>query len=211
MNIHNLSANLISIIGKLQYRTSYGQNILQHSIECGWIAGMIAAELGLNQKTAKRAGFLHDIGKAIDHEIEGSHALIGGNIARKNGENPIIVNAIEAHHEEVEATSVYAILTQIADSVSGARPGARKEVIEAYIQRLAKLEEIANSTKGVNSSYAIQAGREIRVIVNPEDVDDNKTMYIADDIAKKIEEEVQYPGQIKVTVIREKISTSTAK
>ncbi len=211
MNIHNISPNLFKIIGRLKYRTSYGQNILKHSIETGWISGMIAAELGLDQQIARRAGFLHDIGKAVDHEFDGSHAILGANIARKNGESKIIVNAIEAHHEEVEPKSVYAVLVQIADAISGARPGARREMLESYMQRLSKIEEIANSVSGVNKSFAIQAGRELRIIVDPSVVSEEKTVFIANDIASKIEKEVQYPGQIKVVVIRQTRESAIAK
>lgn len=210
-NIHTISPNLIKVIGRLHYRTSYGQNILLHSKEAAWICGIIAAELGLDEEIARRAGFLHDIGKALDHEYEGSHASIGANLARKNGESKIIVNAIEAHHEEVEAQSVYAVLVQAADAISGARPGARREMLETYMKRLEKLEEIANSIEGVNKSYAIQAGREIRIIVDPTVIDDSKTVFIASDIAKRVEAEMQYPGQIKVTVIRETRQMAVAK
>ena len=210
-NIHNISSNLVKLIGRLHYRTSYGQNVLKHSLEAAWICGILATELGLNQEIARRAGFLHDLGKAIDHEYDGSHAAIGANFARKNGESKIIVNAIEAHHEEVEPTSVYAVLTQIADAISGARPGARREMLESYMKRLEKMEEIANAIEGVNKSFAIQAGRELRIIVDPISVDDAKTAYIASDIADKIEEEMQYPGQIKVTVIREIRQSAVAK
>jgi ribonuclease Y len=210
-NIHNISANIIKLIGRLKYRTSYGQNILQHSIEAAWICGMLASELGLDQELARRTGFLHDLGKAIDHEYDGSHAKLGANVARKNGESKIIVNAIEAHHEEVEYQSVYAVLTQVADAISGARPGARREMLETYMKRLTKMEDIANSIEGVNKSFAIQAGRELRIIVDPVTIDDNKTAYIASDIADKIEAEMQYPGQIKVMVIRETRQTAVAK
>ena len=210
-NIHNISPNLVKIIGRLQYRTSYGQNVLKHSIEAAWVAGMMAAELGLDQDIARRAGFLHDIGKAIDHEIDGSHAAIGANLARKNGESKIIINAIEAHHEEVPATSVYSVLVQSSDAISGARPGARREMLETYMKRLEKLEEIASKTEGVSKSYAIQAGRELRIIVDPENIDDDKSLFIAKEIAKEIEKEMQYPGQIKVTVIRETRQSAVAK
>ena len=210
-NIHNISPNLIKVLGRLHYRTSYGQNVLQHSIESAWICGIIAAELGLDQELARRAGLLHDIGKAIDHEFDGSHAIIGANLARKNGEGKIIVNAIEAHHEEVEAISVYAALTQASDAISGARPGARREMLETYMQRLSKLEEIANSVEGVSKSYAIQAGRELRIIVEPALVDENQTTLLATEIAASIEKQVQYPGQIKVTVIRETRQIAMAK
>lgn len=210
-NIHNISPNLIKLIGRLNYRTSYGQNVLNHSIEAAWICGIMAVELGLDQDIARRCGFLHDLGKAIDHEFEGSHASLGANFARKNGESKIIVNAIEAHHEEVEAESVYAVLVQAADAISGARPGARREMLETYMQRLEKLEEIANSIEGVNKSYAIQAGRELRIIVDPTNIDDENTVFIATDIAKQIEQQIQYPGQIKVTVIRETRQVAIAK
>ncbi len=210
-NIHNISPNLIKVLGRLHYRTSYGQNVLQHSIEAAWICGILAAELGLDQEIARRAGLLHDIGKAIDHEFDGTHAIIGANLARKNGEGKIIVNAIEAHHEEVEATSVYAALAQASDAISGARPGARREMLETYMQRLAKLEEIANAVDGVNKSYAIQAGRELRIIVEPSVVDEGNTALMATEIAANIEKQVQYPGQIKVTVIRETRQVAMAK
>ena len=210
-NIHNISPNLIKVLGRLHYRTSYGQNVLEHSIEAAWICGILAAELGLDQELARRAGLLHDIGKAIDHEFDGSHAIIGANLARKNGEGKIIVNAIEAHHEEVEAISVYAALTQASDAISGARPGARREMLETYMQRLAKLEEIANSIDGVSKSYAIQAGRELRIIVEPSLIDENQTALLATEIADSIEKQVQYPGQIKVTVIRETRQIAMAK
>jgi len=210
-NIHNISPNLIKLIGRLKYRTSYGQNILQHSIETAWICGILATELHLDQEIARRAGLLHDIGKAIDHEFDGSHAVLGANVARKNGEGKIIVNAIEAHHEEVEPISVYAVLAQASDAISGARPGARREMLETYMQRLSKLEEIANSIEGVNKSYAIQAGRELRIIVEPAQIEDSQASIIATDIAARIEKEVQYPGQIKVTVIRETRQVAIAK
>ena len=210
-NIHNISPNLIKVLGRLHYRTSYGQNVLEHSIEAAWNCGILAAELGLDQELARRAGLLHDIGKAIDHEFDGSHAIIGANLARKNGEGKIIVNAIEAHHEEVEAISVYAALTQASDAISGARPGARREMLETYMQRLAKLEEIANSIDGVSKSYAIQAGRELRIIVEPSLIDENQTALLATEIADSIEKQVQYPGQIKVTVIRETRQIAMAK
>ncbi|MBN2460105.1 MAG: ribonuclease Y [Candidatus Cloacimonetes bacterium] len=210
-NIHNISPNLIKLIGRLKYRTSYGQNILQHSLETAWICGILAAEMGLDQELARRCGFLHDIGKALDHEYDGSHAKLGADVVRKNGESKIVINAIEAHHEEVEYQSIYAVLTQAADAISGARPGARREMLETYMKRLEKMEEIANSIEGVSKSYAIQAGRELRIIVDPVSVDDEKTAYIASDIAEKIEQEMQYPGQIKVMVIRETRQTAVAK
>lgn len=210
-NIHNISPNLIKLLGRLNYRTSYGQNILQHSIETAWICGILAAELNLDQDIARRAGLLHDLGKALDHEFDGSHASLGANVARKNGESKLIVNAIEAHHEEVEPTSVYAALAQASDAISGARPGARREMLETYMQRLTKLEDIANSIDGVNKSYAIQAGRELRIIVEPSLIEDAQAAIVATDIATRIEKEVQYPGQIKVTVIRETRQVAVAK
>ncbi len=211
LSIHDLPENLRNIIGRLKYRTSYGQNILKHSIESAWICGMLAAELGLDQPLARKMGLLHDIGKAVDHEIDGSHAVIGADIARRNGMPPIIVNAIEAHHEEVEPESVYAILVQVADAISGARPGARRETLESYLKRLEKLEEIAYSFEGVHKCYAIQAGREIRIMVEHNTIDDAQAELLASDVAKKIENEMQYPGQIKVTVIREVRKTVLAK
>ncbi|MCD4819700.1 MAG: ribonuclease Y [Candidatus Cloacimonetes bacterium] len=211
MNIHNISPNIIKTLGRLHYRTSYGQNILKHSMESGWICGILAAELNLNQELARRAGFLHDLGKAVDHEFDGSHASLGANIARKNGESKLIVNAIAAHHEEVEYESVYAVLTQVADAISGARPGSRREMLETYMKRLEQMEEIANSIEGVHKSYAIQAGRELRIIVDPAAVNDSKTAYIASDIASRIEGEMQYPGQVKVTVIRQTRQSAIAK
>lgn len=210
-NVHNISPNIIKLLGRLKYRTSYGQNVLQHSIETAWTAGIMAAELGLNQEMARRAGLLHDIGKAIDHEFDGSHAVIGANVARKNGECKTVINAIEAHHEDVPADTVYAALVQASDAISGARPGARREMLESYMQRLTKLEEIAGSIEGVHKSYAIQAGRELRIIVEPSSVSDENAAFISQDIAEKIEKEVQYPGTIKVTVIRETRQIAVAK
>jgi ribonuclease Y len=194
----------------LKYRYSYAQNVLMHSIECAFIAGAMAAELGLNVKQARRAGLLHDIGKALTHEVEGSHAIVGGEIARKYGESAKIVNAIAAHHEEVKAETILAPLVDAADAISGARPGARREVLESYAKRLEELEKISNSFKGVERSFAVQAGREIRVIVDPGSISDDQTTFLARDIAKRIEQEMTYPGQIKVTVIRETRSSETA-
>jgi ribonuclease Y len=209
--IHNLHSDLIRYLGKLKFRTSYGQNVLFHSIEVAHLAAAMAAELGVDVQLTKRAGLLHDIGKSVDQDIEGPHALVGAEIAKKYGEAPEVVNAIAAHHNDVEPRSIEAILVQAADAISAARPGARRETLEAYIKRLEKLEEIANSFHGVEKSYAIQAGREIRIMVKPEDVDDLGAIEIARNIAKKIEEELEYPGQIKVNVIRETRATEYAK
>ncbi len=203
LGVHGLHSELIKCIGKLKFRTSYAQNMLQHSIEVGFLTGIMAAELGLNQKKARRMGLLHDIGKAIDHEVEGPHALIGSKLAKKYGESSKVVTAIAAHHEDVPPTSIYDFLVQAADGLSGARPGARKELLENYIKRLEDLENIANSFRGVSNSYAIQAGREIRVIVESGIVSDEETTLLSRDIAKKIEESLTFPGQIKVMVIRE--------
>ncbi|MBN1214564.1 MAG: HDIG domain-containing protein, partial [Candidatus Lokiarchaeota archaeon] len=210
-NVRNLNPKLITMLGKLKYRTSYGQNVLQHSKEVAYFAGMMADELGLNSILCKRAGLLHDIGKAADMEIEGPHALIGADIARKNGEAPKVVNAIASHHEDEKPESVEAILIQAADAISASRPGARREMLETYIKRLQQLEEIANSFEGVEKSYAIQAGREIRIIVNPEEIDDYLAAKLSRDISKKVEKNIDYPGQVKVNVIRETRSIEYAK
>ncbi len=210
-NVRNVSPKLINILGKLKYRTSYGQNVLQHSKEVAYFAGIMADELGLNATFCKRAGLLHDIGKAADMEIEGPHALIGADIARKNGESQKIVNAIAAHHEDEKPETVEAILVQAADAISASRPGARREMLETYIKRLKQLEEIANSFEGVEKCYAIQAGREIRIIVNPEEIDDYLSAKLSRDISKKIEKNIDYPGQVKVNVIRETRSVEYAK
>ena len=209
--IHDLNPELEKILGRLRYRTSYGQNVLNHSLEVAYLCGMMASELGLDPVPAKRAGLLHDIGKAVDHEIEGSHAVIGADLARRYGEDPMIVHAIEAHHNDVEPNSVIDVLVQAADAVSAARPGARKENIESYIKRLEKLEEIANSYPGVERTHAIQAGREVRVIVSPEKVDEAHSTVLAHDIAHQIQSETKYPGQVKVVVIRETRAVDFAK
>ncbi|TCS89722.1 ribonuclease Y [Keratinibaculum paraultunense] len=209
--IHNLHPELIKLLGRLKYRTSYGQNVLKHSIEVSHIAGVMAAELGANVKIAKRAGLLHDIGKAVDHEIEGPHVDIGVDIARRYRESKEVLHAIAAHHGDIEPQSVEAVLVQAADAISAARPGARRETLEAYIKRLEKLEEIANSFDGIEKSYAIQAGRELRIMVKPEDVKDDEIVHTAREIAKRIESELDYPGQIKVNVIRETRAVEYAK
>jgi ribonuclease Y len=203
LGLHGVHQELIRLVGMLKYRYSYAQNVLGHSIETGYIAGLLAGELGMNVKQARRAGLLHDIGKALTHEVEGSHAIVGGEIARKYGESAKIVNAIAAHHEEVKAETILAPLVDAADALSGARPGARREVLESYARRLEDLERISNSFKGVERSYAVQAGREIRVIVDPGTVPDDQAGLLARDVARRIEQEMTYPGQIKVTVIRE--------
>ena len=203
LGVHGIHVDLIRYLGRLKYRTSYAQNVLQHSVEVGFLCGIMAAELGLKQKLARRMGLLHDIGKAIDHEVEGPHALIGSKLAKKFNENAKVVHAIAAHHEDVPPASVYALLVQAADGLSGARPGARKELLENYIKRLEDLEKIANSFKGVANTYAIQAGRELRVIVESDKISDEEAVLVSRDIVKKIEESLTFPGQIKVTVIRE--------
>ena len=209
--VFGLHPELVRILGRLKYRTSYGQNVLKHSIEVSHLAGILAAELGADVKVAKRAGLLHDIGKAVDHEIEGTHVAIGVELAKKYKESEAIIHAIEAHHGDVEAKTVEAVIVQAADAISGARPGARRESLENYVKRLENIEKIANSFDGVDQSFAIQAGREIRVMVKPEKVDDSKTYFIAKEIAKKLEDELEYPGQIKVSVIRELRSVEYAK
>lgn len=202
VGISDLHPALLPILGTLRFRTSYGQNVLKHLTESAHIAGLMAAELGLNVEQCKRSAFLHDIGKALTHEVEGSHAIVGAELARKYGEHPDVVHAIEAHHNEVEVRTVEAVLTQAADAISGSRPGARRESIEAYVQRLESLERIAAAREGVDKVFAMQAGREIRVMVAPDVVDDIEAQVLARDLAKQIEEELTYPGQIKVTVVR---------
>jgi ribonuclease Y len=211
VGISDLHPALVPVLGTLRYRTSYGQNVLKHLVESAHIATLMAAELGLDVAHCKRAAFLHDIGKALTHEVEGSHAIVGADLARKYGEHADVVHAIEAHHNEVEVRTVEAVLVQAADAISGSRPGARRESIEAYVQRLERLEEIAGAREGVDKVFAMQAGREIRVMVAPDIVDDIEAQVLARDIAKQIEEELTYPGQIKVTVVRESRATETAR
>jgi len=211
LGIHNLHPDLIRLVGKMKYRSSYGQNLLNHSIEVAYLCGIMASELGLDPQIAKRAGLLHDIGKCVDQNTEGPHALIGYELAKKYKEHPAVANAIGAHHEDIDMETPYAVLVQAADSISGARPGARRESLENYIKRLEKLETLAQSFDGVQKTFAIQAGREVRVIVEPDKIDDLTADQLAHDIAKKIEQEMEYPGQIKVTVIREKRSFAFAK
>ncbi len=203
LGVHGIHNELIKYLGCLKFRTSYAQNVLQHSVEVGFLSGIMAAELGLNFKIARRMGLLHDIGKAVDHEVEGPHAIIGSRLAKKFGESPKVIHAISAHHEDVPPNSVYALLVQAADGLSGARPGARKELLENYIKRIEDLENIAKSFKGVENTYAIQAGRELRVMVESAAISDEEAIWLSRDIAKRIEESLTFPGQIKVTVIRE--------
>ena len=211
IGVARLHPELVTLLGRLKYRTSYGQNVLNHLIEAGHIAGMLAAELGVDPDEAKRGAFLHDIGKAVSHEVGGSHALVGAEIARRFGEDPAIVHAIEAHHNEVEPRTLTAVLVQAADAVSAARPGARREALESYVRRLERLEEVAGSFPGVDNVFAVQAGREVRVIVDPGQVDDLGAADLARGVARKLEEDLQYPGQIEVTVIREYRATDFAR
>jgi ribonuclease Y len=210
-NIHGLHPELIKLLGRMHYRTSYGQNVLNHSIEVSHIAGLLAAEIGADVATAKRAGLLHDIGQSVDHEIEGSHVQIGVDLARRYKESEYVVHAIAAHHNDVEPQTIVACLVQAADAISAARPGARRENVENYIKRLEKLEEISSSFKGVSKAYAIQAGREVRIMIRPEDVSEDEMTLLARNIAKKIEEELEYPGQIKVHLVRETTAVDYAK
>lgn len=211
VGVTDMHPELIKLLGRLKYRTSYGQNQLEHSMQTAYLAGMMAAELGADAQLAKEGGLLHDIGKAVDHEVEGPHALIGGDIARRHGKSPTLVNIISSHHHEEEAESVVAVLVSAADAISGARPGARRESLETYVKRIKALEDVASSFQGISECYAIQAGREIRIVVKPEQIDDLGILRLSKDVARKVEENLQYPGQIKVTVIRETRAVDHAK
>jgi len=211
VGIHGIHPELIKLLGKMKFRTSYGQNALKHSIEVAQLAGLLAAEVGADVRLAKRAGLLHDIGKSIDHEMEGSHVQLGADLCRKYKESPTVINAVESHHGDVEPQGLIPCLVQAADTISAARPGARRETVETYTNRLKQLEEITNSFKGVDKSFAIQAGREVRIMVIPEQVSDDDMVLMAREISKRIEDELEYPGQIKVNVIRESRVTDYAK
>lgn len=211
VGVHGIHPELVRLLGRMKFRSSYGQNALKHSIEVAHLAGLLAGEIGVDVRLAKRAGLLHDIGKSIDHEMEGSHIQIGVDLCKKYKESQIVINAVEAHHGDVEPTSLIACIVQAADTISAARPGARRETLETYTNRLKQLEDIANSYKGVEKSFAVQAGREIRVMVVPDQVDDAQMVLLARDISKQIEAELEYPGQIKVNVIRESRATEYAK
>ncbi|MBF1256608.1 MAG: ribonuclease Y, partial [Stomatobaculum longum] len=211
VGVHGIHPELVKLIGRMRYRTSYGQNALRHSIEVAELSGILAAEVGVDVRMAKRAGLLHDIGKAVDHEIEGSHVQLGVELCRKYKENQIVINTVESHHGDVEPESLIACIVQAADTISAARPGARRETIETYTNRLAQLEEITNSFEGVEKSFAVQAGREVRIMVVPEKVTDDDMVILAHNVAKRIEQEMQYPGQIRVNVIRESRVQDVAK
>ncbi|HAF26312.1 MAG TPA: ribonuclease Y, partial [Lachnospiraceae bacterium] len=211
VGVHGIHPELVKLLGKMKYRTSYGQNVLKHSIEVAQLSGLLAAELGLDVRVAKRAGLLHDIGKAVDHEMEGSHVQLGTELCRKYKESATVINAVEAHHGDVEPQTLIACIVQASDAISAARPGARRETLETYTTRLRQLEDIANSFKGVDKSFAIQAGREIRVMVVPEQVTDEDMIIMAREISKRVESELEYPGQIKVNVIRESRAVDYAK
>ena len=211
VGVHGIHPELVKLLGKMKFRSSYGQNALKHSIEVAHLSGLLAAEVGIDVRTAKRAGLLHDIGKSLDHEMEGTHIQIGADLCRKYKESPIVINAVEAHHGDVDPETLCACIVQAADTISAARPGARRETLETYTNRLKQLEEITNAYKGVDKSFAIQAGREIRVMVVPEQVSDDDMVIMARDISKQIEAELEYPGQIKVNVIRESRAIEYAK
>jgi ribonuclease Y len=211
VGIHGIHPELVKLLGKMKFRTSFGQNALRHSIEVAQLAGLLAAEVGVDVRMAKRAGLLHDIGKAIDHDVEGTHVQLGADLCRKYKESAIVINAVESHHGDVEPQSLIACIVQAADTISAARPGARRETLETYTNRLKQLEDITNSFKGVEKSYAVQAGREVRIMVVPEQVSDDDMVLMAREISKRIENELEYPGQIKVNVIRESRVTDYAK
>jgi len=211
VGVHGIHPEIIRLLGKMKFRTSYGQNVLKHSVEVSKLCGIMAGELGVDVTLAKRAGLLHDIGKSVDHDMEGSHVQIGVMLCRKYGESDLIINAVESHHGDVEATNIISVLTAAADAISAARPGARRETLESYIKRLQKLENIADTFEGVEKSFAIQAGRELRIVIIPEDVDEREMPMLARDIAKRIENEIEYPGQIKVNLIRETRAIEYAK